>query len=168
MQAAGVGPEDIDLACAARLGTVPHDGEDICGKASPLREDGTRALGEIEPVIGDFDRGDDIKLRHVGTDGAPKGSETVVNGVKTGKQTQPGHELKAHKRSDTQPTRLYHQATPELSLPEPHVETTALDPDEIWFEQLWPAGMTKTSAPVLCLMSLRFSMATVRRTSASA
>ncbi len=33
--------------------------------------------------------GDDIKLRHVGTDGVPKGSEAVVNSVKTGTQNQP-------------------------------------------------------------------------------
>ncbi len=75
-----------------------------------------------------------------------------------GVQRTPQFELKAHVRDKASPRQLAHQSSPEQDLPTWHGETTRLDPDEIWFQYVWPGGMTDSANNVDVAMSIRYRL----------
>jgi hypothetical protein len=76
-----------------------------------------------------------------------------------GVQSTPQYELQAHNRDKVIPYLLAHQANPELDLPKAHIETSKQDPDEIWLQYLWPAGLTDTATNAAVFMPIRLKMA---------
>jgi hypothetical protein len=88
------------------------------------------------------------------------GPETTRNKLlnRYGYQRVTNYPLRAHKRELAQGGLLYDQTNPQNSLPDWHLEVTQNNPDEVWLQYVWPAGMTRSKDYINVVMPLRLRL----------
>jgi hypothetical protein len=88
------------------------------------------------------------------------GTESVRNSLlnRYGYQRVTNYPLKAHKRELSARGKLYDQINPINSCPDWHIEVSQDDPDEIWLQYVWPAGLTRTANYTEVAMPLRLRL----------
>lgn len=127
---------DDETVEAAYLLAGPHRIRDIRIEGSP---------------IADIDG-----LQYLADDGLGTDPVTILG--RYGLQRSPNFELQGYRRDLDNPNRLKHQTAPESDTPRWRIEVTAPDPDEIWLQLTWPAGMTNSAANPAVAMPFRLRM----------
>ncbi len=131
------GEDELVEAAYALAG--PHQLDNPCAEDTPL--------GDIDGLTW---------VVNQGTEARP---QSLL--ARYGHQITPQYELKAHRRSRTSPAQLRTPGFPETDLPKPYILTSKADPDEIWLQYLWPAGMTDQNGTPAAVMPLRIKLQAV-------